>query len=318
MEDGPNQLPGSVPQERLTLTAGKFGMMDWFDSNAYSHDPRSQFMNWNLANSGAWDYPADTFGYTWGMVAEYRRPAWAVRGAAVAEPEVANEVKMDTRVGRAQGFAVEAERRSPWEDYKGTFRFLVFLNQAHMGNYDQAIAQAQAAGQAPDVTQSRAYGHIKYGFTSSDDLQLTDALGAFVRLSWSDGRNETWAYTEADGSAAAGLDWTAAKFGRPGDHWGFAELADVLSNPHRRYLADGGLGFQLGDGGLHYGPEIITETYYSIRLKDWLMVSPDGQLLVNPGYNRSRGPVPVWGVRVHAEFRAADSGKALDSEKVCG
>lgn len=302
MEDGPNQLPGIVPEKRLTLTAGKFGMMDWFDSNAYSHDPRSQFMNWNLANSGAWDYPADTFGYTWGGVAEYHVPSWAVRGAAVAEPTVANQVQMDRRIGKAFGLAVEGERQSPWENHKGTFRFLVYFNQAHMGNYDEALSQAQAAGQTPDITQSRSYAHNKYGFTSSDDLQLTDNLGAFMRLSWNDGRNETWAYTECDGSLALGLDWTATSWGRPKDHWGFAELGDVLSNSHRRYLADGGLGFQLGDGGMHYGPEIITETYYSIRLKDWLKVSPDAQLLVNPGYNRSRGPVPVWGVRAHAEF----------------
>jgi high affinity Mn2+ porin len=302
VDDGPNQLAGTIPKDRITVIAGKFGMMDWFDNNAYSHDPRSQFMNWNLANSGAWDYPADTFGYTWGVVTEYHVPSWAVRAAAVAEPEYANQIKLDTRIGRANGFAVEGEHQSPWDAHKGTFRFLVYLNQAHMGNYDDAIALGQQSGTTPNIIPTRAYGHTKYGFTSSDDIQLTDTLGAFTRLSWSDGRNETWAYTEADGSVALGLDWTAAAFGRPKDHWGAAELMDVLSSPHRTYLGDGGSGFLLGDGALHYGPEMVTETYYSIQCRDWLKVSPDAQYVVNPGYNRARGPVPVWGVRVHAEF----------------
>ncbi|MFI5361003.1 MAG: carbohydrate porin [Elusimicrobiota bacterium] len=302
VEDGINQVAGVVPKERLTLTGGKFGMMDWFDNNAYSHDPRSQFMNWNLANSGAWDYPADTFGYTWGAVAEYHTPVWAARGAAVAEPEVANQIKLDRRVGKSHGFVLEGEHQADVDDHKGTVRLLMYFNQAHMGNYDEAIARAQTTGTTPDVTASRSYAHTKYGFTSSDDLQLTETLGWFTRLSWSDGHNESWAYTECDGSLATGLDWTAAAFDRPKDHWGFAELVDVLSTPHRRYLANGGLGFQLGDGSLHYGPEVITETYYSIQVREWFKLSPDLSLLVNPGYNRDRGPVAIYGLRAHVEF----------------
>ncbi len=295
-----NQIAGYAPRRRLTLVAGKFGMMDWFDNNAYSHDPRTQFMNWALANSAAWDYPADTFGYTWGFVAECHEPGWSLRAGAAAEPKVANQVDLDRRVLRAQGAAVEGERRLSWNGRPATLRLLLFSNQARMGNYDQAIGRA--GGAAPDVTATRAYGRTKFGFTSSDDAALSDSLGAFTRLSWNDGRNETWAYDEVDGSLALGLDWLAGRWGRPQDHLAAAEVVNVLSGPHRRYLADGGLGFMLGDGALRSGPELDTELYYRIQVNPWLQVSPDAQLVVNPGYNRNRGPVPVWGVRVHAQL----------------
>jgi high affinity Mn2+ porin len=302
VEDGPNQIAETVATRRLILTAGKFSLPDNFDCNAYSHDPRSQFLNWSLMSSGAWDYPADTRGYTWGGIAEYHAPDWALRGAAVAEPKVANELQMDQRIGLAHGLVMEGEHAVHVGESKGTGRLTAFYNQADMGNYDEAIAQAQATGQTPDVTQSRSYAHNKWGVASSDDLQLTELLGAFSRLSWNDGRSETWAFAEIDSSQAFGLDFKAATWGRPQDGLGVAEVVNELSGPHRRYLAAGGMGFMLGDGALHYGPEMITETYYRWQVVDHLAVTPDAQLVVNPGYNRSRGPVPIWSLRVHAEF----------------
>ena len=298
LEDGPNQVAGTAAARRLMLEAGKFSMTDNFDGNAYSHDPRSQFMNWSLMSSSAWDYPADTRGYTWGALAEYHAPDWALRGAAVAEPKVANMLDMDRHLGRAHGFVVEGEHGVRLGERKGTGRLTAFYNEAHMGNYDQALAQPGT----PDVTLTRAYGRNRWGLASSDDLELSEHLGAFARLSWSDGRNETWAFAEVDASEALGLDFKPAAWGRPQDDWGVAAVVNELSGPHRRYLAAGGLGFMLGDGALHYGPEMIAETYYRWQLLKALAVSPDAQLIANPAYNRSRGPVPVWGLRVHAEF----------------
>lgn len=298
VDDDLNQISGTADKDRLTLIAGKFGMMDWFDNNAYSHDPRTQFMNWALANSAAWDYPADSFGYTWGAVAEYHEPDWQVIGGAAAEPKQANEVALDRRIGEAHGLSLEGDHKLPWEGHDGTLRLMAYFNQADMGDYDEALRQPGT----PDITLTRSYAHTKYGFTSSDDAAFSDTLGGFTRLSWDNGQTETWAYTEVDGSAAAGLDWTAGRWGRPNDHLAAAEVVNVLSAPHRRYLADGGLGFMLGDGALHYGPETITETYYRIQINPWLQVSPDAQLVINPGYNRARGPVPVWAVRVHAQL----------------
>jgi len=300
--DGQNQISGAAAARRLTVVAGRFSVADYFDNNAYSHDPRSQFLNWALMNSGAWDYPADTRGYTWGAMAEYHAPAWALRAAAVAEPEVANQLELDRRIGRANGFAIEGERQLRWGDRKGTARLLAFFNQARMGSYDEAVALAQRTGAAPDISLARAYGHTKYGFTSSDDLELAENLGGFARLSWNDGQNESWAFAEIDQSAAAGLDWKPASWGRPQDAWGVAEVVNGLSGAHRRYLSAGGRGFMLGDGALHYGPEMLTESYYRWQALAHLAVSPDAQFVINPAYNRARGPVPIWGVRVHAEF----------------
>ena len=211
-------------------------------------------------------------------------------------------LRLDHDIGQAHGLAIEGERKFRWGERRGTARLLAFLNKADMGNYDKAIALAQQTGTTPDITKTRAQGRTKYGFTSSNDLEITDHLGGFARLSWNDGQNETWNFSEIDASQAVGLDWKPAAWGRPKDAWGLAQVVNELSDPHRRYLASGGHGFLIGDGAMHYGPEIITETYYRFQALDSLSISPDAQLIINPAYNRSRGPVPVWGVRVHAEF----------------
>jgi high affinity Mn2+ porin len=303
LPDGPNQAADTVAVRRLTVAAGKFALGDFFDANPYAHDPRGQFMNWTLMGAGAWDFPADTRGYTWGLMLEYREPSWAVRGAAVAEPKSANQLDMDRRVGRANGSVVEGERVLHLiPGRRGTARLLFFLNQADMGRYDQAIADAARAGSVPSVSSTRKYGRTKYGVSFNADHELTGTLGGFARASWNDGRSETWAFTEVDASESFGAEWKPARWGRAQDRWGVAAAANELSNPHRRYLSNGGVGFMVGDGALHYGPELIAETYYRFPVREHLFVTPDYQFLVNPGYNRDRGPVSVWAVRVHAEF----------------
>lgn len=299
LEDGPDQVADAVDARRLTVVAGKFSLGDFFDGNAYAHDPRSQFMNWTMMAAGAWDYPADTRGYTYGVMTEYHEPSWAVRGAIVAEPKVANMMDLDRRVGRANGSVIEGEHELHLiEGRRGTARLLVYLNQARMGSYDQALGRPGA----PDVTATRQYGRTKYGASFNGDHELTETLGGFARASWSDGRNETWAFTEVDASQSLGVEWIPKAWSRPQDRWGAGAVVNELSDPHRRYLTNGGSGFLLGDGALHYGPEMIAETYYRCEVREHLFVSPDYQFLVNPGYNRARGPVSVWAVRVHAEF----------------
>ena len=297
--DGPNQVGGPLPEERLVLRAGRFSLADYFDDNAYSHDPRTQFMNWALMSSGAWDYPADTRGYTWGLTAELRSPEGALRAAAVQEPLSANELQLDPHVFRAHGLTVEGERALRIGGRRGTTRLLLFLNEARMGSYQETL---DTPGFGLDVTRSRGYTRTKYGFASSSDLELSDALGVLLRLSWNDGRNESWAFTEIDRSGALGLEWKPAGLGRPRDRWGLAQVVNGLSGDHRRYLEAGGEGFILGDGALNYGPELVTETYYKLQCGGSFALSPDVQFIVNPGFNRDRGPVLVWGLRLHEEF----------------
>jgi high affinity Mn2+ porin len=131
---------------------------------------------------------------------------------------------------------------------------------------------------------------------------VTDELGAFARLSWNDGRNETWAFTEIDGSVALGAVTTGAQWKRPADTLGGAVVLNAISAPHQRYLGSGGYGFIIGDGALNYGFENVWEAYYRLQLTPAIAFAADYQFIVNPAYNRDRGPVQVAGLRAHIEF----------------
>ena len=301
-EPDANQLGGSTSAERLTLTLGRFSLSDIFDDNAYSHDPRTQFLNWALMSSGGWDYPADTRGYTWGGAIEYTTSVWALRAAAVLVPRSANGLEMDTQVSKAHGLVLEGERQLQIAGRQGALRLLVFLNRARMGRYDTALETSLAEGTTPDITLSREPGRTKFGFAISADQELTPELGAFARLSWNDGQNETWAFTEIDHSLALGAVENGAAWGRAADELGLALLTQGVSGPHRRYLGAGGLGFILGDGALDYGLETALETYYRLALTEPIALSADYQLVFDPAYNQARGPVNAFALRLHVEL----------------
>ncbi len=202
LESGPNQLAEYKDISRLTVAAGRMAATDWFDNNAYSHDPRSQFMNWCLMYNGAWDYPADVRGYTYGIVAELNQKDWALRYGIFAEPEVANGAEIDPKIGMAHGQAVELENRYKLGNHPGKIRWMAYWNRADMGNYDQALA---ISPHDPDVTATASYGSIKYGFGINVEQEFTDKLGGFLRLGWNDGHTETWAFTECDQTVAFGF-----------------------------------------------------------------------------------------------------------------
>ena len=108
--DDANQLPVKVPEKYISLTIGKFSLLDFFDNNYYSHDPRTQFFNWALMGNGAWDYPANTRGYNYGFTTEYITPNFALRYAFVMMPVTANGSVMDQNILKANGQALEAEK----------------------------------------------------------------------------------------------------------------------------------------------------------------------------------------------------------------
>ena len=291
-----NQLAGSQPADRLTVVAGKFSLADYFDANPYAHDPRTQFFNGGFVANVAWDYAADTKGYTWGLLTELRAGDWSLRAATALEPVEANGPVLDRDWSRSQGDNAELEWRHT-AGGGGALRLLAYRNLADMGSY----ADALRAGGIPDVSISRQE-RVKFGYGLNADQALGANGGCFIRLGWNDGQTETWAYTEADATATLGLQWKGAAWGRGRDQFGLAAQVNGLSNDHRGYLAAGGSGFLLGDGALNYGPEEIAEAYYSAGLWEWLTVTPDLQGVQNPGYNRDRGPLLVGGLRVHAEF----------------
>ncbi len=299
IEDDQNKIAGAVDVNRITLTAGKFAASDFFDDNTYSHDTRTQFLNWALWESAAWDYPADIVGYTAGFVAEWNTKNWALHYGLFMEPTISNGADLDKHLLDAHGQILQFDGRYALGDLTGMVRPFVYWNEARMGNYSDALA-------GPDIADalihSRAY-RSKVGFGVSWDQQLTKDLGGFVRLSWDDGRTESFAFTEVDRSMAAGFSLNGYRWGRKQDTLGVAGVVNAIVSGHQAYLAAGGTeGLILGDGALSYGPEEIVETYYSWQVVKWLSLSPDFQYVAHPGYNRDRGPVPLYALRAHLEY----------------
>lgn len=297
IESDQNQVPGSQDENRLTLTLGKLSATDIFDGNAYSHDPRTQFLNWALVDDGAWDYPADAKGYTGGFAAEWTFASHTLRYGIFMEPRIANMLPLDSHIDRAYGQVLEWEERYQVSGHAGALRPLVYWNRAHMGLYQAALKGTRP----PDVTLSRAY-RSKAGAGLNWEQDLGDDVGVFARAGFNDGRTETWAYTEIDRALSAGVVVKGSHWGRADDAWGLAGIASGLSGEHRAYLKAGGDGFILGDGRLSYEPEEVLETYYLWQPAKGLAITPDYQFVVNPGYNRDRGPVSVFGIRIHAEY----------------
>jgi hypothetical protein len=297
--DGPNQVAGQESARRLTLTAGKFSGTDVFDGNTYSHDPRTQFNNWSLWANGAWDYPADTRGYTWGIALEWFHEAWAIRGASFMEPLESNGLEFDHDVRHAHGEVLEAEHDHLLAGRKGALRFLAYENHARMGIYREAI---EASPAAPDVIATREPGRVKYGFGVNFEQAITPDFGVFLRSGWNDGRTESWAFTEIERTVSAGVSVSGALWGRPRDGFGAALAWNGANRDHLDYLAAGGYGFMLGDGRLNVSTERLLDAYYLCGLSRYAFVSLEAQHFENLAFNRDRGPVTVYGVRVHLAY----------------
>ncbi len=299
VEAGPNQLAGMRDRDTLTITLGKVATTDFVDRVPLAGDPHAQLMSWGLWASAAYDYPADTRGYTFGVAADLSVDWWSVRAGAFLEPKTANGMDLEWDVAKARGLAVELEARYALWSRPGAARALVFLNTAQMGNYDQALAQSPAS---PDVTATRATGRTKAGFAASANQDLGSGLGVFLRVSYNDGRNETGAFTEIDRSVAAGVVQAGSRWGRPNDETGLGLVVSGLSDPHRRYLAAGGYGFLIGDGALKYAPEILGEVYYRFALTREIAIAANYQPIFHPAYNDDRGPAHVFTGRLHVAF----------------
>jgi high affinity Mn2+ porin len=309
-ESDENQLGGSRPMTRYSITVGRFTVTDFFDNNAFTHDPRTQFMGWGVMYNGAWDYPADTRGYTWGWVHEFHTRDWSVRYGSAAEPRVANGLRFDRRLLRDRGDMFEGERRWNPEGHGGAVRLLGFLLHTDSGSYAEALALSQQTGQRPDVVATRQTGRLKYGAGISADQQITKEIGVFGRLGWNDGKSESFAFTAIDRLATAGLSIKGARWRRKDDVAASEVTVSGLSSVHAQYLARGGYDFLIGDGALRYGTENIWESYYSAKLWHGFFATYDLQYVVNPAYNQDRGPVWIHSLRLHLEFGKPDFAKA--------
>jgi high affinity Mn2+ porin len=296
VEGDENQLAGTRPVNRYTVVIGRFTVTDYFDDNRYSHDPRTQFMGWAIMYNGAWDYPADTRGYTWGWVHEFHTRNWSFKYGDAAMPLVANGERFDRRLFRDHGQIEEVERRFGFHGHTGAARALAYQNRYRGGSYAEALKMVH-----PDVTASRQPGRLKYGFGLSADQEIAAGIGVFGRLAWNDGQNESFAFTAMDRLAEAGVSINGARWHRKEDTVASAFTSGGLSSVHAEYLRRGGLDFLIGDGTLRYGRENVWESYYSARVLPGVFATVDIQHITNPAYNRDRGPVWVYALRVHIE-----------------
>jgi high affinity Mn2+ porin len=302
IEDDENQLAGDRPMTRYTITVGRFSLTDFFDNNAYTHDPRTQFMAWGVMYNGAWDYPADTRGYTWGWVHEFHTRNWSLRYSSAVEPKVANGPQFDRRLFRDRGDTFEGERRYSIGNRSGAVRVLGYLNHTDSGSYAAALHLAAQTGTTPDITAVRRVGTLKYGTGLSMDQQIARDVGLFTRLGWNDGKTESFAFTAIDRLASGGVSVKGTRWKRKEDVAATSFTASGLSGVHALYLARGGLDFLIGDGRLNYAPEYVWESYYSARLFPGFFATFDLQEVANPAYNHDRGPVWIESIRLHMEF----------------
>jgi high affinity Mn2+ porin len=297
-----NQLAGKQTANRVVITIGKFGLPDIFDRNQYADDPKHTFLNWSIFDAGSWDYAADAWGYTYGAAVEWYQDWWTLRSALVTLSAQPNTKALDTRLFDQYQFDEEVEERHKLLDRDGVVRLLGFLSHGQMGDYNEATSLALQTGQPANIAAVRST-HNRGGLSLNAEQALTDDLGMFARAGWSQGGYEDFDYTDIDKTLSGGLSLKGIRWGRPDDVVGLAGAVNDTSAAAKRFFAAGGLGILAGDGQLlHSGPEKIVETYYSLAAFSFATLTLDYQFIVNPAYNRDRGPVSVLGARVHVEF----------------
>lgn len=298
---GANQLATTRTENNLVITAGKIAVVDIFDVNDYAHDPRNDFLNWSIIDSGAFDYAADSWAYTYGIAAEWTQDWWTWRNGLFDLSRVPNEAELVRGFGEYE-FVSEFEARTDFWARPGKIKLLGYFNRGRMGDYKAAVALGQSTNALPDTSLVREPA-TKPGAALNLQQQISDPLGAFLRVSMDDGSKEAYEFTEINRSLAAGLALKGASWNRADDTIGLAFVINGISKSAQSYFGAGGLGLLIGDGRLpHYGSEDIVETYYRASLTDWLGAGLDYQFIGNPAYNRDRGPVSVIAVQLHAAF----------------
>ena len=302
-----------APVRRFEIRVGKMSLPDIFDVNSVGTDSHLQFTNWTIVNNGAWDYAADTRGYTVAGMLEYDDRFWSARYAIAAMPTLPTAsiltgiqqrqwAELGVRI--ATGLLAALVKAKPDGTKRvGAVRVLSYVNHAHMGDYRASVQEFLAGKVAtPDITQTEHFGAVKYGFGLNTEQEVTDSLRLFARFGWNDDRNESFAYTEVAQTVSFGGDYSGHDWHRSNDKVGVALVSNAIKRDHQNYLHYGGLGFLLGDGGLTYGRENIVEWYYNAHVWRGIYGAVGGSFIDDPGYNRDRGPLYVPSVRMHVDF----------------
>ena len=318
VESGPMQLAESVDSRRFVLTAGNLAVIDVFDKNAYAGDVRQQFMSMNFLTYAAYDFAADARGYSWGAAGEYYHDDWAFRVGRFTGPRDPNQLQLNYSIMNYYGDQVEIEHQHNLYGQAGKVRVLFYRNVENMGRWDDAINAfrldpsknattctgfnyGSSNATAPDLCWARKR-NAKTGWGVSLEQSVTRDIGAFFRAMKSDGKTEVYAYTPTDSSMSLGAIMKGARWGRTRDSVGLGYAQNWISAQHVAYLNMGGIDGFIGDGRIDYKPERAFEAYYSIGVNRHLWLTWDFQHIANPAYNADRGPVTLYGVRLHSEF----------------
>lgn len=301
VEGAANQLAGSRTRDNLVLTGGKMSVGDIFDTNSYAHDPKADFLNWANVDAGAFDYAADAWGYSYGIAAEWNSGDWSLRGGLFDLSRVPNFTELETNFHQFE-LVGELERRFAFWNHDGKVKLLGFVNRGNMGSYKDAVALAAATG-TPARTDLVRRTRARPGGSVNIEQGLTEDLGFFLRASLNDGSQEIYEFTDMNRSLSTGLSLKGASWGRKDDTVGLAVETSAISRDARAYLAAGGLGLLIGDGRLaRYANEAVVEAYYDARVIPGINMALDYQFIANPAYNADRGPIPVFGLRLHGAF----------------
>jgi len=318
VESAPMQLAGSQDSRRLVVTAGNLSILDIFDKNNYSGDLRHQFFNMGFMANSAYDFAADLHGYSWGFAGEYYWDDWTLRFGRFIGPAVPNGTALDFDIFNYYGDQVEIERRYNISGQPGAIRLLGFRNRENMAKFTDAIAAYQADSSknatncttfsygnpnasAPDLCWARK-ANIKMGVGINMEQSLNKDLGIFFRAMYNDGQTEQYSYTSADRSLSLGGILKGADWGRPKDTVGLGYAMSWISKQHAEFLNMGGIDGFIGDGKINAAAEQVLDVFYQCHVFSSTWVSVDYQHMSNPAYNADRGPVDIYGARVHFEF----------------
>ncbi|MGS0741016.1 carbohydrate porin [Glaciimonas sp. GG7] len=300
VEASTNQFADNYSANNVVITVGRFSVVDIFDTNAYAHDPRSNFLNWSIIEAGTFDYAADSWGFTNGATVEWNQDSWTLRGGVFQMSDVPN-AKVAGFHPHQHSYVTELERRYQWSDHPGKVKLMAFLNQGDMGTYSDATNLAAATGSAPNTALVRRQ-NSNPGVSLNVEQELTHDLGAFLRMGVNGGKQEAYEFSDIHRTVSGGLSLRGGSWGRAADTVGLGAAINGLSSSAKAYFAAGGNGILIGDGQLHYGCEKIVEAYYSVAVSKDVKLTFDYQHVTNPAYNRDRGPFPIYSLRMHAEL----------------
>jgi high affinity Mn2+ porin len=296
-----NQLGTSRTEDRLVFTIGKFDATDVFDTNKYAHDPRQDFLNWAIIDTGSYDYAADAWGYSYGATGEWISGDWTGRAGFFDLSTVPNSRYLTPDLSQYQ-LDAEVERRFKLFDRDGKIALTGFQSHGRMGSFGDAILWGEETGNTPRLGPVRQY-RTRSGLSFNLEQALVDDVGLFARGGIDEDGVEPYDYTDIDRTLASGISVGGKLWGRDDDTAGIADVTNWIGREHIAFLNAGGMGIVVGDGKLpDPAPEHIVEAFYNFAIVKQIHLSADAQYVTNPAYNADRGPVIVIGGRLHAEI----------------